>query len=200
MIQTPCKARRTPTPEAEIGTFNAPTIGEIVGQWGAMSERFISAWWRALTDGSPVDIDPAVRLDLAAALPTEALRNLAKILAACAERGALPTVDLILAVADGADMNIVVYGGDDRAALRAVLERESSAAGLAHYVAWLNTAARKGAQVRRIYRRLRGLIEGLDSAAVDPLNHTRSIRKQKLVIRRAAFRPARGKAVKHVQG
>jgi hypothetical protein len=200
MIQTPCKARRTPSPEAEIGTVSRPDLGEIVAQWGAVAERFLSAWWRALTDGVVVDIDPATTLDLSQALPTEALRNLAKILAACAERGAMPTLDLILAVANGADMPVTWHGGDDRAALRAILERESSAAGLSSYVAWLNTAARKGAQVRRIYRRLRGLIEGLDSAAVDPLNHTRSIRKQKLVIRRAAFRPARGKAVKHVQG
>lgn len=157
MIQTLPKSRRTPAPEAEIGTFNAPTIGEIVNQWGAMAERFISAWWRALTDGAPVDIDPAVRLDLAA-LPTEPIRNLAKILAACAERGVEPTAGLILAVADGADMPVTLYGGDDRAALRAILERESSASGLPSYIAWLNEAARKGEQVRRIYKRLRGLI------------------------------------------
>lgn len=125
------------------------------------AERFLSALWRALAEGQRLPVG-AESVDFPIdAMPTPATCNLLRILAGCAERGVKPTADLILTIGRDPELNIVTCGGDERAALMAVLERESTSAGLANHARFLATAHRKRLQAARLHRRLARLIDFL---------------------------------------
>ncbi len=150
-----------------------------------LAERFLSALCLALAEGVRLPVGAAALEFQIDAMPTAATRNLLRILAACAEHGIVPTPDLILSAARDPELNIVARGGDERAALLAVLERESTPAGLESYALALLAADRKRRQVARLWRRLRGLIGEEPQSSANLIQRETATK----VVKRKAHRP-----------